>query len=99
MANRESKVALDGLRDSKKVLLAPFGSKKFSGTLGSERRFKRNLLLIGYRANSQAIDGMGKRRAKMEPKGPFWVLTRPYQTLRIARNWRERDGRKKRGKE
>ena len=44
MATRDSKVALDGLRDSKKVLLAPFGSKKFSGTLGSDRRFKQDLL-------------------------------------------------------
>ena len=46
MAARESKVALDGLRDSKKVLWAPCGSKKFSGTLGSDRGSNRTYLMI-----------------------------------------------------
>ena len=31
----------------KKVLWAPCGSKKFSGTLGSDRRFKQDLLDYG----------------------------------------------------
>ena len=46
METRESKVALDGLRDSKKVLWAPCGSKKFSGTLGSDRGSNRTYLIM-----------------------------------------------------